>query len=89
MQSNIYDAQFRGNILIVGKTGCGKIYFAQKLGLHNFFLKIVKVEWVSSFQLSKSREAEIHSNFNSRVEFHRTQDVEDLKELIETFKFRT
>ena len=32
MQS-IYDAQFRGNILFVGNTGCGKTHFAQKLGL--------------------------------------------------------
>ena len=88
MQSNIYDAQFRGNVLIVGKTD-RKTHFVQKLGLHNFFGKIVKVEWVSSVQLSKSREAEIQSCFNSRVEFHHAQDVEDLKELIEKFKFRT
>ena len=88
MQSNIYDAQFRGNVLIVGKTD-RKTHFVQKLGLHNFFGKIVKVEWISSVQLSKSREAEIQSCFNSRVEFHHAQDVEDLKELIEKFKFRT
>ena len=75
--------------MIVGKTGCGKTYFVQKLGLHNFFGKIVKVEWVSFVQLSKSREAEIQSCFNSRVEFHHGQDVEDLKELIETFKLKT
>ena len=35
MQNNIYDAQFRGNILIVGKTGCEKTRFVQKLGLNN------------------------------------------------------
>ena len=44
MQSNIYDVQFRENVLIVGKTGCGKTHFVQKLDLHNFFGKIVKVE---------------------------------------------
>ena len=49
----------------------------------------MKVQWVSSVQLSKSREAEIQSCFNSRVEFHHAQYVEDLKELIETFKLRT
>ena len=73
----------------MGKTDCRKTYFVQKLGLHNFFGKIVKVQWVSSVQLSKSREAEIQSYFNSRVEFHQVQNVEDLKELIETFKLRT
>ena len=73
--------QFRGNVLIVGKTGCGKTHFVQKLGLNNFFGKIVKTEWVSSIQLSKSREAKIQSCFKSKVEFHYAKDIEDLKEL--------
>ena len=89
MQHNMYDAQFRGNVLIVGKTGCRKTYFVQILGLHNFFGKIVKVEWVSSIRLSKSREAKIQSCFDSKVEFLDTQDIEDLKELIETFELRS
>ena len=59
MQNNIYDTQFRRNILIVGKTGCGKTHFVQKLGLNNFFDRIVKTDWVSSIPLSNSREAEI------------------------------
>ena len=36
---NIYDSQFRGNILVVGKTGCEKTCFLENLGLHNFFLR--------------------------------------------------
>ena len=39
MQNNIYDAQFTGNVLTVGKTGCGKIHFVQKLGSNNSFGK--------------------------------------------------
>ena len=27
-----YDQQFDGNILVVGKTGCGKTTFIEKLG---------------------------------------------------------
>ena len=42
-----------------------------------------------SISLSKSREAEIQSCFNSKVEFQHVQDIDDLKELIETFKLRT
>ena len=34
---SIYDGQFLGNILVVGKTGCGKTYFLQKLALNKFF----------------------------------------------------
>ena len=40
MQNNIYEAQFRGNILIAGKTGCGKTHFVQKLGLTNFLTEL-------------------------------------------------
>ena len=55
MQNNIYEVQLRGNVLIVGKTGCEETYFIQILGLNNFFGKIVETEWVLSISLSKSR----------------------------------
>ena len=89
MQNNIYNEQFRGNILVVGKTGCGKTSFVQKLGLNNFFGKIVKIEWMSSIFLRKATEAEIQACFNAEVEFHYAEDTEKLKELIQTFKHRT
>ena len=44
---SIYDGQFRGNTLVVGKRGCGKTYFLQKLGLNKYFDKLVKTEWVT------------------------------------------
>ena len=53
--SSIYDGQFRGNILVVGRTGCGKT-FLEKLSLNNFFGEIIKTEWVSG--IDKTREAE-------------------------------
>ena len=34
---SICNGRFHGNILVVGKTACGKTYFLQKLGLNNFF----------------------------------------------------
>ena len=58
---SIYDGQFKGNILAVGRTGCGKTYFLQKLGLHNFFSNIAKTGWVSGIEIRESREAEIQS----------------------------
>ena len=85
----IYDGQFRGNILVVGRTGCGKTYFLQKLGLNNFFGKIVKTGWVSRIEISEAREAKIQSCFSNEVEFHYAPDVDSLKSLIETFKLRT
>ena len=40
----IYDGQFRGNIIVVGKIECGKTCFLQRLALNNFFGKLVKTE---------------------------------------------
>ena len=48
---SIYDRQFRGNIPVVGKTGCGKTHFLQKLGLNKFFGNLVKTEWVTGVEI--------------------------------------
>ena len=32
-----YDGKFEGNILIVGRTGCGKTTFIEKLGKNKLF----------------------------------------------------
>ena len=55
--SSIYDGEFRGNILVVGRTGYGKT-FLEKLSLNNFFGEIIKTEWVSRIDIDKTREAE-------------------------------
>ena len=51
--SSIYDGQFYGNILVVGRTGCGKTTFLEKLGLNNFFGNIIKTEWISGIDIDK------------------------------------
>ena len=40
----IYNGQFYGNVLVAGRTGCGKTTFLEKLGLNNFFGNILKTE---------------------------------------------
>ena len=57
--NKIYDGQFRGNILVVGITGCGKTHFLQKLAVNNFFGKKIETEWVSGTDINKCREADI------------------------------
>ena len=42
--TSIYDGQFYGNVLVVGRTGCDKTTFLQKLGLNNFFGNILKTD---------------------------------------------
>ena len=51
--SLIYDGQFSGNVLVVGKIGCGKTTFLKKLGINKFFGNIVKTEWISGIDIDK------------------------------------
>ena len=51
--SSIYDGQFYGNILAVGRTCCGKTTFLEKLGLNNFFDHTLKTEWISGIDIYK------------------------------------
>ena len=37
MQNYVYGGKFSGNILIVGRIGCGKTYFTQKLAINRCF----------------------------------------------------
>ena len=58
-----YDGTFEGNILIVGRTGCGKTTFAQNLGSNKLFGKINEVYWVSKIEFSKEREEKKRRKF--------------------------
>ena len=52
-----YDGKFEGNVLVVGRTGCGKTTFIQKLGQNKMFGNdIIEVYWVSIIFLSPERE---------------------------------
>ena len=42
MDNEIYDGKFVVNILIVGRTACGKIFFTQKPAVNIFFGKLKK-----------------------------------------------
>ena len=43
-----YDGQFEGNIMVVGRRGCGKTTFIQNLGKNRMFGKDINlVFWVS------------------------------------------
>ena len=63
MEKSVYDGKFTGNILILGRTECGKTTFVQNLAINNFFGELKSVKWLSGIKLSERREAEIESNF--------------------------
>ena len=59
-----YDGKFDGNILIVGRTGCGQTTFIQKLGKNKMFgEEILEIFWVSKINLSEEREESIRASF--------------------------
>ena len=86
VSKDTYNGQFNGNILVVGRTGCGKTTFLEKLAINNFFGEIIKTEWVSGIQIDSAREAEIQSCFNCDTKVHVTTEKEDLDGLLEIFK---
>ena len=82
----IYDGRFKGNILVLGRTECGKTSFVQKLALYDFFGKLKNTKWISGIRLSGSREAEIESNFSCEISFFYPNDNNELGDLLEEFK---
>ena len=85
----IYDGKFNGNILIVGRTGCGKTALVQKLAINKFFGDLEIAEWVSYIKLDKKREAEIQSCFYCEVNFYYPRNKEQFEELFEYFRTKT
>ena len=53
MQNYTYSSKFSGNVLIVGRTECGKTTFMQKLALHTFFGKLKKQNGYRALALQK------------------------------------
>ena len=79
-----YDEKFKGNILIVGRTGCGKTTFVQNLGKNEMFGDMKEVYWVSKIELSKDREENIRDCFvNQIVKFNYPNNVEEFDDLLE------
>ena len=87
MGTYTFDGQFLGNILIVGRTGCGKITFIQKLSSNNLFgNQITDVFCVSKIILTPEREDRIRDSFISKkAHFSYPEDLEDFNYLIEDF----
>ena len=83
-----YDGKFEGNILIVGRAGCGKTTFVQNMGKNKMFGD-VKVYWISKTELSKDRAENIRDCFvNQIVKFDYPNNVEEFDDLLEAYRLR-
>ena len=82
-----YNGQFNGNILVVGRTGCGKTTFIQMLGRNKLFgSEISDVFWISKNVLTSEREDSIKESFiNQEVHFSYPHDLDDFNYLLENF----
>ena len=75
-----YDGQFDGNILVVGRTGCGKTTFIEKLGKNKLFGSRIKdVFWVSKIVLSEEREELIRERFVEKSDYVDSELGENFK----------
>ena len=77
-----YKGKFEGNILIVGQTECIKVTFVQKLAINNVFEKLKEVQWISTTELTKTREAEIEYCFDSTASFSYPNDIREIDEAL-------
>ena len=87
--TSIYNSQCGGNILVVGKTCCGKTTFLEKLGIFNFFGNLVKIEWRSGIDTDEKREAKTQLCFSNETGNHTAKEPDEIDSLIETLKLRT
>ena len=87
LEEYTFDRKFEGNVLIVGRTGCGKTTFIQKLAQNKMFgNEIVHVLWVSKIFLSQEREEAIRDCFvDQNVKFAYPDNIEDFNYLIDNF----
>ena len=81
------DGKFEGNVLVVGRTGCGKTTFVQNLARNKLFGDIKEVFWISKIDLSNEREDNIRDCFqNQHVGFNYLNNLEDFEYLLEMCK---
>ena len=72
---------------MVGRTGCGKTTFIQKLGKNKLFGdEITDVFWVSKIVLSNEIEDSIRDSFtDQKINFSYPHDLDDFNYLVENF----
>ena len=82
-----YDVNFEGNILAVGRRGCGKTTFIQNLGKNKLFGDIKEIYWISKIELSSYRENNIRDCFKEQtVDSKYPNNADDFNNLLEFYQ---
>ena len=85
-QTEFYDGTLPGNILVLGSSGNGKTSPVQDIASNSMFGKLEGIYWVSGINLSKKREGEIESCFESKVDFYYPSDEHKLSKTFSDFE---
>ena len=85
-KAKLYDVTLSGNILVLGSSGSGKTSLMQVAATNSMFGKLEKVHWISGIELSREREGEIESCFESEIEFYYPKDQDALSKVINNLK---
>ena len=84
-----YDTKFEGNILVVGRTGCGKTNIGQNLGENKMFSDIKDVLWTWKIALSVEWENNITDCFvNQNVNFEYPTSIEEFDDLLDSCQIK-
>ena len=76
----------KGNILIVGRAGCGKTTFVQNLGKNKLFGNIKEAQLISKIELYNDREENIRDCFVDQiVNIEYPVNVEEFDDLLEKY----
>ena len=81
-KAKLYDRTLSGNIPLQGSSGSGKTSLVQEAATNSMFGKLEKVYWLSGIELSREREGEIESCFESEIEFYYPKDQDALSKVI-------
>ena len=82
----MYNGKLEGNILIAGRTGCGKTTFVQNLGKNKLFGNIKEAQLISKIELYNDREENIRDCFVDQiVNIEYPVNVEEFDDLLEKY----
>ena len=81
-KAKLYDGTLSCNILVLGSSGSGKTSLVREAAINSMFGKLEKVHWISGIELSREREGEIESSFESEIEFYYAVDQDALSKVI-------